>query len=113
MHDVVPLLAASRSPTPETWREEARCRGIDGAKFFPMTEDPQHTAPAKAICGDCPVMAECLVFSVVTSQPDGIWGGLTSSERTKLANRLGRQGWTKSESPQEAIELLVSYSRNR
>jgi WhiB family redox-sensing transcriptional regulator len=35
---------------------------------------------AKAVCGRCPVRANCLSYALIT-RPDGIWGGTTREER--------------------------------
>ena len=43
-----------------SWRRRAACRGIDAEVFYPATEDEADAAPAKAICGQCPVREPCL-----------------------------------------------------
>jgi len=50
---------------------------------------------AKAVCnGDqdggippCPVRDQCLAYALATHQPDGIWGGLSRTERQALRRR--------------------------
>lgn len=39
---------------------------------------------AKALCNSCSIQVECLVNSVNNKEEFGIWGGLTSKERTKI-----------------------------
>ena len=67
------------------WRDDAACRGHDTDDFFPATDE--EAGPAKAICGACPVREECLEFALATRQEDGVWGGLTETERRRLRRR--------------------------
>jgi WhiB family redox-sensing transcriptional regulator len=67
------------------WREDAACREEDTNIFFPVTDED--AGPAKAICAVCPVREECLEFALVTRQEDGIWGGMTETERRRLRRR--------------------------
>lgn len=75
------------------WRDRAACRGVDPELFFPIGRDdverPEIDA-AKQICEGCPVHDECLAYALRTRQPEGIWGGLTSTERRALARRRAR-----------------------
>lgn len=70
---------------PRSWREDAACRTLDTAIFFPDTEE--ESGPAVAVCASCPVREECLEFALLTRQDDGIWGGLTETERRRLRRR--------------------------
>ena len=66
---------------PNEWREDAACRDLDTAIFFPETDEA--TAAAKAVCATCPVREACLQFALVTRQDDGVWGGLDENERRR------------------------------
>jgi len=58
--------------------DAARCAQVDPDLFFP--EEGQPAAPARAVCADCPVRAECLaVFGPLVAH--GVLGGLTDRER--------------------------------
>ena len=73
------------------WRRSAACRGCDVALFFPVgSTGPavDQIAAAKAVCGHCPVRADCLDFALVTNQESGVWGGATEEERRRL-----RRSW--------------------
>ena len=70
---------------PNEWRQDAACRDLDTAVFFPETDEG--TAAAKAICAACPVRNSCLHFALVTRQDDGVWGGLDEDERRRLRRR--------------------------
>ena len=69
------------------WQLHAECRGMDSAVFFsPDTERGprrrRREAAAKAVCAQCPVIAECRTHALQVQEPYGIWGGLTEIERT-------------------------------
>lgn len=72
---------------PEFWREGAACVGKVDADFFPAPDDTRSITRAKALCAGCPVREDCLIFALETNQPDGIWGGYTAKERTKIRRR--------------------------
>ncbi|WP_051848752.1 MULTISPECIES: WhiB family transcriptional regulator [unclassified Streptomyces] len=40
-----------------------------------------HAREARLLCAACPVRAACADWAINTSQPRGIWGGLTPAER--------------------------------
>lgn len=68
----------------ETWRDGAACNGDEDVDFFPSPDDAVGNARAKALCASCPVLDDCLAFAIETNQTDGIWGGTTAAERSKL-----------------------------
>ena len=70
---------------PNDWRQDAACRDLDTAVFFP--ENDEEVATALAVCATCPVREACLEFALVTRQDDGIWGGLTETERRRVRRR--------------------------
>ncbi len=81
-----------------TWREQAACLGADlGTFFVGLGQRGQGRISnaaktrALALCAGCPVRAECLEYAVTTYQDDGIWGGMTASQRIRL-RRKGRGG---------------------
>ena len=79
---------------PREWQQLGNCRDADADLFFPPFEvEPtgdRHAreARAKAVCAECPVRVECLDWALAVSEPHGVWGGYTESERRDL--RLGR-----------------------
>lgn len=44
-------------------------------------------AQAKAVCHGCPLLLECLYFSLITEDPFGVWGGFSARERNSLRRR--------------------------
>jgi len=67
------------------WRESGACRTADTAVFFPVTDD--EAGPAKVICSTCPVREECLTFALANREEQGVWGGLTETERRRVRRR--------------------------
>ena len=76
--------------------DQGRCRGTDTSFFYPgrpgeiggwNREDAGKVAHAKSLCAECPVQAECLAYAIKFDEAFGIWGGLTSRERSKLMRR--------------------------
>jgi WhiB family redox-sensing transcriptional regulator len=69
-----------------TWQSRGACRGLQTAMFFhpdyergSAREDRE--SQAKAICGRCPVLAQCRAHALQVNEPYGIWGGLSADER--------------------------------
>jgi WhiB family transcriptional regulator, redox-sensing transcriptional regulator len=70
-----------------SWREFARCRGVDPEVFYPVSDDEEAADEAKAICALCPVREPCLEFALSTREKNGVWGGLTERERRRVLRR--------------------------
>src|SRR4051812_43208920 len=66
------------------WRARAACYGMDTNLFFP--DVAARADNAVAVCGACPVAAECLVENL--KEMHGVFGGLTPDERIPV--RRGR-----------------------
>ncbi|NMH97976.1 WhiB family transcriptional regulator [Pseudonocardia acidicola] len=79
--------------TGREWRSRAACRSVDPELFFPVVEvGPMCAAQieaAKAVCGRCPVLGECLSFALAYLAY-GVAGGLTAEERRGVAAGRGR-----------------------
>ncbi|MEZ3180334.1 WhiB family transcriptional regulator [Streptomyces pimonensis] len=68
------------------WRHHAACSSENTPDiFFPKTETGTYSQPliaaAKAVCARCPVTHHCLQWALENRITDGIWGGLTETER--------------------------------
>lgn len=83
------------------WRDDSLCvkvckdnpKDFDPEDWFPKTPQGQSsraTVPAKvkAVCMECPVRLECLVYAIWTVQPDGIWAGHNAKTIRKLRRRI-------------------------
>jgi WhiB family redox-sensing transcriptional regulator len=77
-----------RDRSSTTWRQAARCRGVDPEIFHPESDDD--AAEAKAICEACPVREPCLEHAIVVREKHGVWGGLTERERRRLIRQRRR-----------------------
>ena len=72
-----------------SWRGRAACRGSGELFFAPNSDDGPargwSAEQAKAVCGSCPVRAECRAWAVLTRQQDGVWGGLDEDRAAPAA----------------------------
>ena len=66
------------------WMEQAACREVEAEWFF--SDIPNEQARAIEVCRGCDVLAECLAYAV-TSNSDGIWGGLLPSQLDHMKRR--------------------------
>jgi WhiB family redox-sensing transcriptional regulator len=78
------------------WKLQGLCTQSDPEHWFP-DHDGDGTArrsgdevgrpgmSAKAICKRCPVVNECLQWALEQKEQHGIWGGMTTRERNRLA----------------------------
>jgi WhiB family redox-sensing transcriptional regulator len=93
-----PLTNALEALQAPAWMRDALCAEVDPELFFP--EKGGSTREAKAVCGRCPVAAECLDYALSyeagehdtkRSYPSGIYGGLSERERRALRKQLDRE----------------------
>jgi WhiB family redox-sensing transcriptional regulator len=68
------------------WRDLALCAQVDPELWF--SDSPWQYRAARAICGECPVRAECLAFALEHNEQFGMWGGLVPQERRQLHRAL-------------------------
>lgn len=69
--------------TQTDWRSRAKCLDVDPDLMHPGYV-AEEIAAAKAVCGRCPVRAECLRNALDLDERDGVWGGYTYAERRNL-----------------------------
>lgn len=65
---------------------------IDPEIFFPVSKNPAHAAPAKAICRGCPEVMKCAEFAMSDMRIQGVWGGLTWEQRIDLHRQIKLAG---------------------
>jgi WhiB family transcriptional regulator, redox-sensing transcriptional regulator len=73
----------------QRWRDLSACRDLGSDTFF--AEDPMgllEERSAKAVCGQCLVIDDCLAYAITHNAPFGVWGGMTAVER-----RVVRKTW--------------------
>jgi WhiB family redox-sensing transcriptional regulator len=65
--------------------DDAACTQVDPELFFPELDSLWRVAQAKKICEtSCGVKMECLQYAIRNKFKDGIWGGLSPTERHRL-----------------------------
>lgn len=79
---------ALATPAPlEGWEENGACYNKAEIRLF-FSSVPHEEQEAKRLCDVCPVMEECLDFAIRTRQPFGIWGGMTTGERSRYVRTV-------------------------
>lgn len=78
------------------WQLHGSCRGMDSTFFFHPDGErgparARREARAKAVCRDCPVLAQCRRHALAVREPYGVWGGLSESERDTLTSARRRR----------------------
>jgi WhiB family redox-sensing transcriptional regulator len=79
------------------WQTEGLCATPHSdANWFPDQHQAKafSTRNAVAVCGQCPVRADCLDYALITEshRDRGIWGGLTHKQRTGLRSVMYMKG---------------------
>lgn len=69
-----------------TWRDLASCRDTDTLMVGEHMTDTD-VQLAKAVCAGCPVWFDCLAYSIVSSSPYGVFGGMSADERARWKKR--------------------------
>lgn len=69
-------------PDAPAWHARRACNGVDPEIFYP--ESGGTTRPAKKLCADCPVRAQCLQFALDNNEIYGVWGGTSERERRPI-----------------------------
>ena len=77
------LKATTEMSWNESWASAAPCASAPDDLFVRGSEQQL----AKAVCGACPVRAECLAEALDNKIEWGVWGGLTERERRALLRR--------------------------
>jgi WhiB family redox-sensing transcriptional regulator len=80
----------------DTWKLQARCRGMDTNIFIAEIEPPRSAAfevyaEALRVCHQCSVRAECLTDAVIMGEQLGVRGGSLHWDRSDL-----RRAWRKT-----------------
>lgn len=69
----------------DRWQDRANCVGMVDAMYPPLGPDGHgQYAVARRVCQNCDVMADCLAYALAAREQDGMWGGLTPTERRRL-----------------------------
>lgn len=87
MTDYPPDVPILRAPGP--WTALALCPQVGGELFFPSEEEGGHYEVARRVCALCPVAYECAEEAIVMGDTEGMWGGLTPSQRRRIRQERG------------------------
>ncbi|HUJ67382.1 MAG TPA: WhiB family transcriptional regulator [Acidimicrobiales bacterium] len=59
------------------------CRSVPLETMFPS--DSHGVTLARRVCRTCPVRHQCLEYALMNRIEDGIWGGMSTERRRRLA----------------------------
>jgi len=65
------------------WTKGAACKGSTEL-FYPERGDNITVRKAKLICSTCPMQKKCLEYALYHNEHNGIWGGTTDRERSRI-----------------------------
>lgn len=69
----------------DEWRQHANCKGVATDLFYLERGcSANDIRAAKAVCGKCPVIKQCLDYAVENFETIGIWGGTSEVERRSM-----------------------------
>ncbi len=67
------------------------CRQAPDLYYAAMNET-QHIRYAKKACQPCPIREICLQYAIKHNEGEGVWGGMTVSERKNVRRQLKAEG---------------------
>lgn len=75
--------------------QDAACAGLDVDLFYMenQAEAALVTPTLRRMCKACPILVPCREYSM-WQEPQGFWGGMTASERSRFRTRSRRDGDT-------------------
>lgn len=69
--------------TAESWMVDSNCKNVDNPDMF-FSQHPADIQAAKTMCSNCPVKLLCVSYAIDHDITDGIWGGLTETDRRQI-----------------------------
>ena len=73
--------------------DTAACRDCDPELFDPGRNDHRAIELARKACARCETRLDCLALALANPNAQGIWGGLTQTERSAHRQRQLPQGF--------------------
>lgn len=67
-----------------SWAALGACLDLDPDLFFDTNTTIESSTTARAICSDCPVRVDCLLYAIEACISDGIFGGTTADLRRRM-----------------------------
>lgn len=69
-------------PLPPFLDDGVACTPLNAEDFFPTVGG--NPAAARATCAKCPVRVQCLQWAIDNREAQGIWGGMSPTERKAI-----------------------------
>lgn len=68
------------------WAKKGSCSKpeLQKERWLWISSKPQDIEKAKIFCEICPVIERCKTYALNNSEPEGVWGGLSVSDRHGL-----------------------------
>lgn len=82
----VPFIDMESIGVQENWSVDGLCRngGYDPDLWFPSPTEFNLMKLAQRVCYRCPVIMECRSMALARGERNGVWGGLTETQRKKM-----------------------------
>ena len=91
----------------QSWWADARCNdAADSLSALFFSEELQDIAAAKRLCGECPVIEDCLAGALVRREPWGVWGGQLFRNGRILATKRRRGRPPKVARPEDQLPQI-------
>lgn len=97
-------------PRAKNWRDNAACRGDDTELYVPKPKEERGNKAVRydrSVCENCPVLKDCLDYTLANNPPVGLWAGTLPKERD-----LMRKEYKGEKEHDFDIKYLVSYNSN-
>src|SRR5215207_8944270 len=88
---------------------ELPCRKFDPDLWF--ADAPAELELARALCGECPLKAECLAGALERAEPWGVWGGEIFERGAIVARKRPRGRPRKDDLAREASLVAETEAR--
>lgn len=73
------------------WVSAGMCSRPDAPNMFPHSQNTAGIEAARETCLYCPVRLACLTDALSRGERFGVWGGLTSDERSSMRRKADRR----------------------
>lgn len=83
----------TRNSLDDSWTDRAECRFEDPELFFPLSYTDgcaEQISKARSVCARCPVTQQCLEYSLLRPERDGIWSATLPEQRESMRRSARR-----------------------
>lgn len=74
-------------PAQGPWIQQAACAGDNPDHWYLAENRGGNFGYARTICAGCPVRRDCLDWAIRAGEDQGLWGGLSPSQRRDHARK--------------------------